>query len=328
MTAAVKVYLLTYRRNALLPRALDSLLHQTCTKWVCELHNDDPTDPFPGELVRRTGDPRISYVHHDRNLGPTATFNLAFGRAAEPFVSVLEDDNWWEPRLLEALLEALATAPDASMAWANMWLWQEGDGNTWSRSGTIWPVAETDGVTTFAGPHPRQVCGALHSVGAMLLRMKAEEYVIPDSAPSFAIEPVRERLFALPLVRVNEPLANFALTRQTSRSESADDNLRVLTLLARSWLSRHDVDRDFARQLWGECRGSRGHKHRALVAAALNVGRLRRLLAGASARDLVLVAGWIARHPVRFSRLLRARDRYPELYAFLERAGAAGVERH
>lgn len=321
MSAEIKVHLLTYRRNALLPRALDSLLRQTCTNWVCELHNDDPADPFPGELVRRTGDPRITYVHHDRNLGPTATFNLAFRRTPEPFVSVLEDDNWWEPRLLEALLDALVATPNASMAWANMWLWREGDDNTWVKAGTIWP-SENGEVTTFAVPHPRQVCGALHSIGAMLVRMNGMAYTIPDSVPSFAIEPVRERLFALPLIRVNEPLANFALTLQTSRSESADDNLRVLTLLAKSWLSHHQLDRDFTKRVWEECRGSRGHKHRALMAAALNAGRVSPMLAGASASDLILVAGWIARHPIRFSRLVRARNRFSDLSDFLESAEA------
>src|SRR5687768_20382 len=95
--ADVRVYLFTYRRNHLLPRALDSLLAQTHRGWVCELHNDDPNDPFPGELVARINDPRITYVRHETNLGPTRTFNHAFRPVAEPFVSLLEDDNWWEP---------------------------------------------------------------------------------------------------------------------------------------------------------------------------------------------------------------------------------------
>ena len=49
--AKVRVYLLTYRRNHLLPRALKSLLAQSFTDWVCELHNDDPADLFPARLA-------------------------------------------------------------------------------------------------------------------------------------------------------------------------------------------------------------------------------------------------------------------------------------
>src|ERR1700739_258820 len=40
--AQVRVFVPTYRRPKLLPRALDSLLAQTFTEWECEVHNDDP----------------------------------------------------------------------------------------------------------------------------------------------------------------------------------------------------------------------------------------------------------------------------------------------
>ena len=67
--ARVRIYLPTYRRPALLPRALASLRAQTFTDWVCELHNDDPEDPAPGQLLAGLGDPRITLVTHKRNLG-------------------------------------------------------------------------------------------------------------------------------------------------------------------------------------------------------------------------------------------------------------------
>ena len=78
MTARVRVHLLTYKRPKLLGRALKSLLAQTLQDWTCELHNDAPDDPSPGELCQLINDPRIHYVPHERNLGPTATFNLLF----------------------------------------------------------------------------------------------------------------------------------------------------------------------------------------------------------------------------------------------------------
>lgn len=90
----VRVYLLTYRRGHLLPRALTSLRAQTFVDWVCELHNDDPTDEFPSKLVAETADPRIHYVPHESNLGPNRTFNLVFQPCAETYVCLLEDDNW------------------------------------------------------------------------------------------------------------------------------------------------------------------------------------------------------------------------------------------
>ena len=98
--AAIRVFLLTCRRPALLRRALDSLRAQTFADWICELHNDAPEDDFPRSLVSEIGDPRITLHHHARNWGPVAAFNHAYAGGPEPFLAILEDDNWWEPAFL------------------------------------------------------------------------------------------------------------------------------------------------------------------------------------------------------------------------------------
>ena len=108
--ALVRVFVPTYRRNDLLPRALKSLLAQTFTRWVCEVHNDDPTNSFPTQLVKRLGDPRIGLCNHERNLGPAETFNLFFRPTREPFYCVLEDDNWWEPEFLETMTRVMRSS--------------------------------------------------------------------------------------------------------------------------------------------------------------------------------------------------------------------------
>ena len=115
MTARVRIHLLTYKRPNLLRRAVDSLLAQTLQDWTCELHNDAPDDPFPGELCRTINDRRIQYVPHQRNLGPTASFNLLFKNAAEPYLSLLEDDNWWEPDFLQEMVSTLDGLPNVDV---------------------------------------------------------------------------------------------------------------------------------------------------------------------------------------------------------------------
>jgi glycosyltransferase involved in cell wall biosynthesis len=105
--AICRIFLTTYRRHATLPRAIDSLLKQTVTDWICEVHNDDPSDPFPRQLVEEIGDPRIKIVDHAKNFGATYTFNLPFQPVQEEFVSILEDDNWWEPDFLEVMIKTM-----------------------------------------------------------------------------------------------------------------------------------------------------------------------------------------------------------------------------
>lgn len=322
--ADVRVYLFTYRRNHLLPRALDSLLAQTHTNWVCELHNDDPADAFPGELVARLNDPRITYVRHERNLGPTESFNQAFRPIRERFVSLLEDDNWWEPQLLERLLSSIARHPEVTLAWANSWLWREGDNGGWERDGTIWPIEPQDATTVFHPPDARQACRAIHSHGAMILRvLDTTMFPCPAAMPIFAIEPVRERGYPGSFLLVREPLANFAITRQSWRSETADENMQILVLLAQTMIDGEAHSREFYRRMWIECRGSRGHQHRALVVAGALAGRLSKVLKGARPSDLALVAGWALRYPRRMMTLFRAGTRFPEVRAFLEAAARA-----
>jgi glycosyltransferase involved in cell wall biosynthesis len=319
--AEVRIYLFTYRRHNLLPRAVASLLDQTHKNWICELHNDDPEDSFPEKLAARVNDPRIEYARHKKNLGPTATFNLAFQSAKEPYVSILEDDNWWEPTFLARMISIMARHPDVTVGWANMWLSKEGLEGGWQRQGTIWPVNQNAEVTLFKVPDPRQVCSAIHSNGAMLVRNRElSRFVVPPFIPFFAMEAVRDRLYPGPLLLANEPLANFAITRTNARGETADQNMQILVLLTQTFLAHAMVSGDFYRQMWTASRGSLGHKHRALLVAALNSGRFWEVVRGSTWADLCLVLAWALRHPLRFGKLFRAAEAFPDIFNFLNAA--------
>ena len=319
--ADVRVYLFTYRRHNLLARAVESLLQQTHANWVCELHNDDPDDSYPEQLVACVNDPRIKYVRHERNLGAVGSFNLAFRPVAERFISILEDDNWWEADFLAAMLRAMEEHPQVSVAWANMWLWRENANSAWEKQGAIWPLADDGEATLFEKPDPRGVCYALHSQGAMLVRNTRQTMIaVPVTLPVFAIEPVRERTLPGPFLLVRKPMANFAMTMGTARGETADQNMQILVLLAQTFLAHAHVADEFYRRMWLACRGSLGHKHRALLVAAILAGRLGKVLKGAHLSDLALVVAWALRHPVRFRALFRAQERFPEVFAFLDAA--------
>lgn len=305
----------------MLPRALNSLLAQTHTNWVCELHNDDPSNPFPGQLAAQIGDPRVTYVPHSRNLGPIRTFDLAFRPVAEPFVSLLEDDNWWEPELLARLVSAITQHPRVNVAWANAWLWSESQTGDWKQLQPIWPVAGEQDVTLFDGADPRQACRAIHSNTAMLLRVGDDTmFPSPEGMPFFAIEPIRERRYGRPLLLVREPLANFALTLESSRDETADQNMQVQVLLAQTFLAGSNFSDSFYRQMWDAAGGSRGHTQRALIVAAILAGRVTRVLRNARPADLAVVAGWALRHPRRFAGLFTAGRKFPHVLEFLDRA--------
>jgi len=312
--ARVRVYLLTYRRPGLLRRAVQSLRAQTLTDWICELHNDDPTDSDPADLVRELGDPRILLRSHERNLGAAASFNLVFSPVQEPFVSLLEDDNWWEPALLTRLLDELGSRPQCEIAWANMRLWREEPDGGWTDTGrTIWPVVPRPALT-MAWPQPLQIDTPLHSNGAMLVRSAGiERLCAPATIPFDLIEPFRERIFRYPLVFVPEPLANFALTRETARAHRAGDWLESQTLQAASFLKHACLDSAAIKRLW-RARGEASPPGTPPLFFAGLLEPSSGFLRGATARDWLRFFCGLLRHPRLAARALATRRRRVEFW--------------
>ena len=215
---ACRVYLFTYDRNEMLKRAIASLIDQTFTDWVCELHNDLPGNTFPEEYVRSLGDDRFIIKTHPVNLGTTKSFNLAFAGCDEDYATMLEDDNWWEPTFLEEMIQIMEKDNGISVSWCNMHIWKENEDRTWQDTGkTIWPVNND---RFFTWPQPSQALGHLHSTGAMLYRgSKAAQYQIPPGSLSNAVEVIRERAFEHPIFLNSKVLANFSQTLVTSQTK-------------------------------------------------------------------------------------------------------------
>jgi len=310
--ALCRVYLSTFRRPKLLPRALDSLLAQTFRDWVCELHNDDPHDRFPSELAARLGDPRITVINHPRNLGPTASFNLFFKRVEEPFFSLLEDDNWWEPDFLQTMISTLAAYPQVQVAWANMRCWQEQPDGAWSDTGrNIWETPDTE-PRLMPWPDRRQIHGAFHSNGAMLARSNFEYFPVPDSTNFGAIEAFRERTFVHPLLFIPSRLANFAVTRASARPGDAADWIHTVTVLSGTFLSEVALSREQIAALWAEARRPARWTH-VLFLCAWHFPSCRGILREACWSDWLWTLAFSGRHPGRMREVFqRLRDKRTE----------------
>jgi len=243
-----RIYLFTYKRNQLLPRAIKSLLDQTFTHWVCEIHNDDPSDPFPGQYVSALQDTRFTLVHHAKNLGAIQSFNLAFAGCEEAYFSLLEDDNWWEPTFLEKAIDFLTRNPSVQVVWSNMRLWQELSGNAWRNTQqTTWPIGEDQ---LFQWNEERQVMGHLHSNGAMVCRNDVAPCLVPKNTLFNAVEGVRERQFHHPIALLAEPLANFSITLTTNRSPDSVKWIATQVMMLASYIvASPEPDAFFAKSL-------------------------------------------------------------------------------
>ncbi|MCF7688809.1 MAG: glycosyltransferase family 2 protein [Cephaloticoccus sp.] len=317
--AVIRIFLLTHRRNRLLERAFNSMLAQTFTDWVCELHNDDPDDPFPAKLVAHTGDPRITFHPHTSNWGAVASFNHVFAGGSEPFACLLEDDNWWEPGFLTTAIPVLETNPTASLVWANMHIWRELPAGNWSKTGrTVWTSSLGDpAYRVFRWPEALQSFDALHSNGAMVFRPCAfNAKFVPPLTPFAIIEPARERAATGELLLLTTPQANFALTLTTARDNDRSIWLQSKLLLSVSFFETVDLDNVSLAMIWDHLRAMTPRCTNLIFLTAIALRRPQ-LLRPAHLADCLWFLLNFARHPRTNLRGLRFRHDHPELWTWL-----------
>jgi hypothetical protein len=215
-SATVLVTVVTYRRPNLLRRALLSVKAQTYDGWRCQVVNDDPDDAEVAHVVRELSDPRIYLYEPVRRRGASGSFNLAFATSEFSFLSLLEDDNWWEPTFLADMLAALKAHPNAAVACANERVWTESSDGSWHDTGrTIWPES---------GPRlfwttPESACGSATICNSSMLvrRIDGGPWLTPGDIPVDVTEHFRERILPQPILLVGKPLVNYAETLKTHR---------------------------------------------------------------------------------------------------------------
>src|SRR3990172_8253160 len=86
----------TYRRPALLRKAIESVLAQSETFpffeiLVCDNASGDETASVVSEFAEK--DSRIKYFCHSHNIQAVPNFNFGMKQVKTPFFSVLADDN-------------------------------------------------------------------------------------------------------------------------------------------------------------------------------------------------------------------------------------------
>jgi glycosyltransferase involved in cell wall biosynthesis len=256
MSANVRVYVVTYHRPYLLERALRSLLAQTHTDWVAEVLNDDPNDARVTALITRLGDTRIQLSQPPQRRGGTGNFNYAFRTIAEPFCSILEDDNWWEPSFLATMLATLNRYPGVVLACGNERIWREQPDSTWTDTGiTIWPAAGGERLFEWSA---LDKCGSARLCNSSLLFRSAgaEGWRTPSGIPVDVTEHFRERVVPHPLLLVLTPLVNYSETLITHRSRDRGVWGRYQLLLVGSVfaLAQPACRAGLARALWKRAR--------------------------------------------------------------------------
>ena len=112
MTTVCEARVPTYRRPALLRRALESLRAQSHPHWRAVVLDDSPAREAE-DVVRLLGDERIAYRPNPQRLGAAGNLDQAFAPAPQAGADcafVLEDDAALHPEFLRENLRALDSA--------------------------------------------------------------------------------------------------------------------------------------------------------------------------------------------------------------------------
>lgn len=326
----VRIHVVTFRRPHLLERALKSLISQTCTSWVCEVLNDDPADCRVAELIDRIGDSRIRLSLPQIKRGGTGNFNYAFRRIDEPFTTILEDDNWWEPSFLDVMLNVLSKNANATAACCNERVWRECKDGSWvNTKATIWPISDV--VKEFPFRLSDKCGSAKICNSAMLYRTNNPcDLQTPASIPIDVTEHFRERIIPHPIILVYSPLVNYAETLTTHRSQDSTWAVYQNLLIASVFILSDDHQRRLlADELWQRARSEQPFLKTALLAVGCSYKEGRILWRQGSVFEKMRYLMHVVRHPVSAFTVFRSRSsRSKELQWLLNGAFAEFVRKN
>jgi glycosyltransferase involved in cell wall biosynthesis len=116
---AIAVVLPTHNREALLPRALTSVLaQQGCAFEVIVV--DDGSADGTGAYLEAVADPRLTVLRNDPPLGAAGARNRGLAAVRAPVVAFLDDDDELLPGFLAETLAAHGRRPAPDLCWTGV----------------------------------------------------------------------------------------------------------------------------------------------------------------------------------------------------------------
>lgn len=110
----VEITMPFYGDPALFRLAVQSVLDQTDDDWRLLIIDDRYPDSAPGEWAMSLGDPRITYLRNEENLGVSGNFRRCIELADAPYVTIMGCDDVLLPGYVLRMHELYRLHPDAA----------------------------------------------------------------------------------------------------------------------------------------------------------------------------------------------------------------------
>ena len=316
----IAVYIVTYRRHEMLKRAIRSVVFQTYKKIDIYVVNDDPEDYNVEKIIRGFADSRISIYQPIEKRGAVRNFNIMFGDKKSDFVALLEDDNWWEPGFLEAMLNTFERFPHVDAVCGNELIWDENIDGSWTNTGvSIWPnFGELEYKFSL-----ESICGsAVICNSSTVYRLNAgSNFLTLDNLIVDVTEHFRERTLS-GLALNSRTLVNYSQTLLTARTSGVGWGQYQIILIGSVFaaLETSSARNDLAAKLWYGCSSKISPRAVTLVMCSLSIPEARSLLAIAPLVAILRTMLAAVRHPYKFLILFNARAHLNSQFIFLKEA--------
>jgi glycosyltransferase involved in cell wall biosynthesis len=116
------VITITYNREALLKKAVHSVLKQSYREFVYYVVDDGSTDNTAA-MIGGIDDNRLVYIRKEHTGRLSVLRNIGLDRAQEGLVAFLDSDDQWEPGYLQKLAELFNSQAVSSVV-SNAYVWE------------------------------------------------------------------------------------------------------------------------------------------------------------------------------------------------------------
>lgn len=124
---AITVLMPTYNGAKLLKPTIDSILNQTFADFEFLIINDySPDTPETDAIIEQYNDPRIKYIHNEKNLGISGSSNRGIELAQGKYIARQDHDDISLPTRLEEQYEYMEANPEIGICGTFMKSFGEG----------------------------------------------------------------------------------------------------------------------------------------------------------------------------------------------------------
>ena len=117
----ISIVLTTCNRPNLLPRAIESVINQTFTKYELIIVDDSGSPGLTKQIISRCNDERIHLISNSYNEGVSASRNKGIKSSKAGLITFLDDDDEFYPNFLEKVTDFFRDiSPEIGFIWAGV----------------------------------------------------------------------------------------------------------------------------------------------------------------------------------------------------------------